>query len=136
MKEGLRYALKDIGALFVTPIGIIMMLKWSVGTARQLGLPFGGIETASSELELDLLKLLMLTVLEMRTLFYNAYMALTTHVHSNYAEVRCQEAECNETDIRLVGGASDTEGCVEVCIGGLWGIIPRTHLMLELFVLN
>ena len=80
MKEGLRYALKDIGALFVTPIGIIMMLKWSVGTARQLGLPFGGIETASSELELDLLKLLMLTVLEMRTLFYNinAYMALTT----------------------------------------------------------
>ena len=50
--------------------------------------------------------------------------------------MRCQEAECNETDICLVGGASDTEGCVEVCIGGLWGIIPGTHLMLELFVLN
>uniref|UniRef100_A0A1X7U1B7 Deleted in malignant brain tumors 1 protein n=1 Tax=Amphimedon queenslandica TaxID=400682 RepID=A0A1X7U1B7_AMPQE len=43
--------------------------------------------------------------------------------HFEDASVRCSEAECNETDIRLVGGSNYTEGRVEVCVGGRWGTI-------------
>ncbi len=32
-------------------------------------------------------------------------------------------ANCNETEIRLVGGDSDREGRVEVCVGGRWGTV-------------
>jgi deleted-in-malignant-brain-tumors protein 1 len=31
--------------------------------------------------------------------------------------------ECNDTDIRLVGGTNDTEGRIEVCLYGRWGTV-------------
>ena len=34
-------------------------------------------------------------------------------------------ADCNDTDIRLVGGRNNFEGRVEVCFHGQWGIVCR-----------
>ena len=31
------------------------------------------------------------------------------------------DAECSEGDVELIGGANETEGRVEVCLGGSWG---------------
>ena len=33
------------------------------------------------------------------------------------------ELECNDTDIRLVGGSSPNEGRVEYCSEGVWGTV-------------
>ena len=32
----------------------------------------------------------------------------------------CLERECNDTDIRLVGGESAMDGSVQICNSGLW----------------
>ena len=34
--------------------------------------------------------------------------------------------DCNDGDIRLVGGVSRYEGTVEICFGNLWGLIAQT----------
>ena len=40
-----------------------------------------------------------------------------------YARVECMDAECVEGNVRIVGGSNDheTEGRVEICLGGSWG---------------
>ena len=34
--------------------------------------------------------------------------------------------DCNDGDIRLVGGATKYEGTVEICFSNLWGLISET----------
>ena len=36
--------------------------------------------------------------------------------------MNCTVAECAEGTVRLVGGKNKTEGQVEICLYGLWGI--------------
>ena len=45
----------------------------------------------------------------------------------NYFKLLCLAliagTDCDSGDIRLVGGASNLEGRVEVCFGGTWGTV-------------
>ena len=34
--------------------------------------------------------------------------------------------ECDDGEIRLVGGTSNSEGTVEICFGSLWGLITES----------
>ena len=52
------------------------------------------------------------------------------YCYSTYAVagVICQgnttsETECSSGDLRLVGGESESDGRVEVCVGGFWGTV-------------
>ena len=42
---------------------------------------------------------------------------------NGYSSVNCTVAECTKGAIRLVGGMTKTEGQVEICLYGLWGIV-------------
>ena len=94
---------------------------------RQLGLPFGGVEAVFSGffgVGSGPIKLADVSCAgDEDSILQCLYATNHTCAHSDDAGVRCQEAECNETNVRLVGGASETEGRVEVCLGGLWGTI-------------
>jgi deleted-in-malignant-brain-tumors protein 1 len=37
--------------------------------------------------------------------------------------VKCQESQCKDGDLKLVGGATESEGRLEVCFGKRWGTI-------------
>ena len=39
----------------------------------------------------------------------------------DYGSVECLEGECSDGEVRLVGGVNETDGRVEVCLGGYWG---------------
>ena len=68
------------------------------------------------------------------------YLTFYTCGRHTLASVRCYEGngrllfsysfdksliplDCTEGDVRLVGGDYENEGTVEICIGGLWGLI-------------
>ena len=39
------------------------------------------------------------------------------------ADSNTQFSNCTDGDVRLVGGASSNEGCVEVCLNSAWGSV-------------
>ena len=47
-------------------------------------------------------------------------------ISSFVLNAKTSSIDCNDGDIRLVGGASDYEGTVEICFGNLWGLIAET----------
>ena len=40
--------------------------------------------------------------------------------------VEQRNSDCEDGEVRLVGGASDSEGTVEVCADNLWGLVAET----------
>ena len=54
-----------------------------------------------------------------------------------YLHIRCSKphtASCNDGDLKLVGGTSETEGRLEVCLNKRWGTINGhgwTHIETE-----
>ena len=42
---------------------------------------------------------------------------------NGYASLNCTVSECSEGAVDLVGGMNETEGRVEICLYGLWGIV-------------
>ena len=47
--------------------------------------------------------------------------------HYEDASVNCTVAECNEGAVRLVGGMSETEGQVEICLFGFWNKVCESY---------
>ena len=51
---------------------------------------------------------------------FNCTYRLYYSLWNGNARVNCAEAECTEGVVHLVGGMNDTEGRVEICLGGNW----------------
>ena len=50
----------------------------------------------------------------------------TLLLYTVYAPVEKHNSDCEDGEVRLVGGASDSEGTVEVCADKLWGLVAET----------
>jgi hypothetical protein len=48
---------------------------------------------------------------------------LTHSVHLEDVGVKCKKAECDDGDLRLVGGDSENDGLLQVCFSGRWGTV-------------
>ena len=48
------------------------------------------------------------------------------HYYYLHAPVEKHNSDCEDGEVRLVGGASDSEGTVEVCVDKLWGLVGET----------
>ena len=46
--------------------------------------------------------------------------------HYFYMRLMKYIVECNDGEIRLVGGSTNLEGTVEICFGNLWGLIAES----------
>ena len=51
------------------------------------------------------------------------YTIARTCQHYEDAGVICQEAQCEEGDIRIADGDSESSGRVEICLYGVWGTV-------------
>jgi hypothetical protein len=48
---------------------------------------------------------------------------LTHSVHLEDVGVKCKKSECDDGDLRLVGGDSENDGLLQVCFSGRWGTV-------------